>query len=310
MVGTHLLPCAFAAALLSATPVMARLPQSTHGGGHQEASATWNMPEDAMMLQHHAQKAGHQGDGLHAQAETNLEKPSAEPYNLNTGTKQASYSQDGQDRALESILGGIKNGFFVESGAHDGEENSNTLWYELNKGWTGLLIEPNRRSFSRLRGRHRRAYAYNGCISPTRRPETLHFNENDQFGHITDGGSYGGSSDPRGEAAVVQALPLVSLLQSINQKTVDFWSLDVEGSEGLILSSTDFNAVEVGVILVEFNPWANGRDKAAENIATIQQVMEKNGFLHLNRTLGQANDNIYVNPRYFEARRMPVPHLE
>ena len=44
----------------------------------------------------------------------------------------------------------IKNGFFIEAGAYDGEVFSNTLFYELKQNWTGLLIEPNPDAFDEL----------------------------------------------------------------------------------------------------------------------------------------------------------------
>ena len=44
----------------------------------------------------------------------------------------------------------IKNGFFIEAGAYDGEVFSNTLFYELKQNWTGLLIEPNPDAFEEL----------------------------------------------------------------------------------------------------------------------------------------------------------------
>ena len=36
-----------------------------------------------------------------------------------------------------------KDGFFIEAGAYDGEVFSNSLYFELQKGWTGVLVEPN-----------------------------------------------------------------------------------------------------------------------------------------------------------------------
>lgn len=57
------------------------------------------------------------------------------------------YSQAGQDVwALQKT----NKGFFVDIGAHDGVESSNT--YALEKaGWTGICIEPNPVSFEKLR---------------------------------------------------------------------------------------------------------------------------------------------------------------
>ena len=44
----------------------------------------------------------------------------------------------------------LKNGFFIEAGAYDGEIASNTLLFELEHNWTGLLVEPNPDSFKWL----------------------------------------------------------------------------------------------------------------------------------------------------------------
>ena len=44
---------------------------------------------------------------------------------------------------LREILDGIKEGFYIEAGAYDGEHMSNSLYFELKKGWNGLLVEPN-----------------------------------------------------------------------------------------------------------------------------------------------------------------------
>ena len=50
----------------------------------------------------------------------------------------------GQPLEVDQIVfgGKLKNGFFIEAGAHDFELDSNTLHFELDRGWTGLLVEP------------------------------------------------------------------------------------------------------------------------------------------------------------------------
>ena len=51
-------------------------------------------------------------------------------------------SQAGQDRVLDRVLGGKTGGVFVDIGAYDGRTGSNTLFFERERGWTGLLVEP------------------------------------------------------------------------------------------------------------------------------------------------------------------------
>ena len=45
----------------------------------------------------------------------------------------------------------IKNGFFVEAGATDGEDISNSLYYELRHDWTGILIEGDPQGYTKMK---------------------------------------------------------------------------------------------------------------------------------------------------------------
>jgi len=47
-----------------------------------------------------------------------------------------------QPYMVNERLKGRRNGFFVECGAYDGQSISNSLFFEMEKGWTGLLVEP------------------------------------------------------------------------------------------------------------------------------------------------------------------------
>ena len=53
------------------------------------------------------------------------------------------------DDVIERILGGRRDGFFVECGASDGFY-SHTQFLELNRSWTGLLVEANQRFVKEL----------------------------------------------------------------------------------------------------------------------------------------------------------------
>lgn len=44
---------------------------------------------------------------------------------------------------VDQLLNGMSGGFFVESGAYNGVDLSNSLYFEATKGWQGLLIEAN-----------------------------------------------------------------------------------------------------------------------------------------------------------------------
>jgi len=221
--------------------------------------------------------------------------PSKTPYTNLLKPNATSWSQCGQDRTLEPILRQIGKGFFVESGAKDGEECSNTLFWE-KQGWTGLLVEPSTKYFP---PKNRNAYFFEGCISPTAYETTLSFqNGPGGTGHLDKFGS--GAKE--GGIVQVQAVPLHALLEAAGkQKTVDYWSLDVEGSEASILKVTDFKKVEVGVILVEMD------HEAHDNLKGIQQVMDQDGFKEVGHSNTGCRDRIFVNPAYFAKRKLSLP---
>ena len=73
-----------------------------------------------------------------------------------------------------------KSGFFIEAGAWDGEDLSNTIYMEVfeylfkcdynticqtQMEWTGLLVEPNKGVYQKLLGKKRNAHSINSCLS-------------------------------------------------------------------------------------------------------------------------------------------------
>jgi len=251
-----------------------------------------------------------------------LKDPSATPYdNLRNcadndyshcerrDPNKISYSQCGQDEKLHSILKHTNKGFFVESGSKDGEESSNTLFYE-KLGWTGLLVEPDPKWFPY---RHRNAYLFKGCLSPTGQEDWLHFRRH--------GGGLGAlvSADQgspmwmpswlsliKTSTFAVNSQPLHELVLATGHKTVDFWSLDIEGVEAAVLDTTDFKKIELGLLLVELNT----RDEDKVKFAAIQKIMKREGFRDigfLGCDPGEDLDRVFINPSYFTSRGLDVP---
>ena len=78
--------------------------------------------------------------------ENHIKKPSDKPYNFSVAEQDvATGDQYGQPWYLDAVIfkGKVQNGFFIEAGADDFEVDSNSLHFELEHGWTGLLVEPN-----------------------------------------------------------------------------------------------------------------------------------------------------------------------
>lgn len=228
--------------------------------------------------------------------------PSQGPRMLHNATR-TSYSQFGQDLTLWPILKNIRDGFYVESGAGNGEINSNSLFYELH-GWSGLLVEPDPLNAAAIRSLSRNAYFFHGCLSPSGRTEEALMQKsfNWEVGSLYRY-SFRDTFKKVNTYSVV-AISINSLMTAIGRHTIDFWSLDIEGSEGAVLETTDFARLEIGVLLIEM-------DKATENNNRVNQVMAQNGFNRIGFTWDSYNkqrlDGVFVNPRYFEARGVQVP---
>ena len=57
---------------------------------------------------------------------------------------------DGLDKRMLKYIN-YKNGFYIECGANDGVNQSNTWYFEKQLGWKGLLIEPVKEVFVELK---------------------------------------------------------------------------------------------------------------------------------------------------------------
>ena len=94
----------------------------------------------------------------------------------------------GQAQHIDRILNRKLNGFFIEAGAFDGEYLSNSLFFELHRNWTGLLVEPNSKAYSDLISKNRKAYSINSCLSVDNYPSEVTFESADVFGGIVGEG--------------------------------------------------------------------------------------------------------------------------
>lgn len=59
----------------------------------------------------------------------------------------------------------MTNGTFFEAGSADGITFSNSLFFERERHWTGVLIEANTDLYTSLVAVHRKSYTVNSCLS-------------------------------------------------------------------------------------------------------------------------------------------------
>ena len=172
--------------------------------------------------------------------------------------KRADFSQMGQSLYIDQLLNSKRNGFFIESGGFDGETFSNSLYFELKRNWTGILIEPIPSFFRKLVSKKRLVYAINACIA-SKKPTLAKFR--------LGGGLTGRLSEMRPEQhekidrvyddvpvyVNVPCFSLNTILKAINVTQIDYFSLDIEGGEIDVLQNLDFNSLNIKAFSIEYN---------------------------------------------------------
>jgi FkbM family methyltransferase len=177
------------------------------------------------------------------------------------GRREKFFSQAGQDAFLdERVFKGKREGVFVEIGGYDGITGSNCLFFELMRGWSGLLIEPSPTFFAKAQSFRRATCLQVALADEEGEAEFLEVQEGySQMSGLT--ASYDTrlretvESDPRhkGELIKVKTRTLSRILDQHFLKEVDYISLDVEGGELAVLSSFPFDKYAVHAWTIENN---------------------------------------------------------
>lgn len=196
-----------------------------------------------------------------------------------------SRSQLRQDLFVLAHLNFLEHGFFVEFGATDGVEKSNSFLLEKKFQWKGILAEPAMQWHKALE-RNRSCTIDKRCVWRSS-GEQLLFNEaeNGEFSTINSFSANDRHSRRR-EAGIrykVESISLTDLLNSHQApQLIDYLSIDTEGSEYEILKAFDFESFQFKVISVEHN-YTSNREK-------IEKLLTSQGYLVMKQNLSRFED--------------------
>ena len=203
------------------------------------------------------------------------------------------FSEHGQDRWLyENLFKDKREGIYVEAGALDGLFHSNTLFFEREMGWTGLLIEANPAFLGNLYS-HRPDNVLVSCaLGSELGVQPFRIFTNAPIGWSGLHSTFSGRrlEDIRARAPdafaatatiCVQTRTLIGVLRESFVGEVDFLSLDVEGAEYDVLMDYPFEEIPIDVIMVE--------DNYQDDLRTAN-LLKANGYEHVIR-LG--NDEVW-----------------
>ena len=169
-----------------------------------------------------------------------------------------SKSQLAQDLFVLSELNFKKKGFFVEFGATNGIDLSNTFLMEKKYKWTGILAEPAKEWHDELL-KNRDVFIEKDCVW-TDSNLTLDFNEIGELSTINtfSNSDHHSSKRTEGNCYQVKTISIEDLLDKYHAPSViDYLSIDTEGSEFEILSAFNFEKYKFKVITCEHNFTSN-----------------------------------------------------
>jgi FkbM family methyltransferase len=193
-----------------------------------------------------------------------------------------------QDKwVIEDVYHGKRDGFFLELGAYDGFDISNTYILEKQYGWSGICIEPDPVNFAKL-VKERNCICVQACVDGASREVSYLYNG--AVGGIIDADTDIKPEDGKpaielarkdGRLATVKTKTLRQILRENDApKVIDFFSFDVEGAETRILRDFDFDEYIFQALVIE---------RASEEL---NEILFRNGYIFVELRVG---DSFYVH---------------
>jgi FkbM family methyltransferase len=249
------------------------------------------------------------------------ESSSSPPAPAVDSTALTSYSQGAEDVTLWRRFfepAGVRHGTFLEIGGLDGVGLSNTLMFEEQLGWRGLLVEAVPGNSVKLahtvRTRRQRSVAFTlgscgdaalenviapaGRLTVTGAGPTAATVVADAAEHLQTFGL------GNGQMVNVACVPLQAMVEASGLLDINLFSLDVEGAEALVLQGLDFERTNIQLVLVENNELNEGKNERVR--ALLAAAGFERGFDVKegcpNPLADCMRNEVFVNPQ-FEARR-------
>lgn len=208
------------------------------------------------------------------------------------------FGQYEQDRVIDVLLRKKHHGFFLDIGAHDGITFSNSYFFEKNRDFKGICLEPNPVVFENLI-KNRKCDCLNSAAS--NKDGYAKFTKISGYSEMLSGLEE--FRDPRHDDRTKKEIDLrggkietievttVNVNGLIENRSIDFITIDIEGGELEVLKTLDFNKFDCKILVVEIN-YENQKNQ-------ISEILRHNHFFNYKRV---GSDYIFLNIRHFKMK--------
>ena len=194
-------------------------------------------------------------------------------------------AQAGQDKWIfETLMGSNveatrrRGGFFIEFGARNGIEHSNTYFFETFLDWYGLLIEANPSEQGNIVGDRPNSAVVNGAVCEKEGGNITFFDASlGGWGGVTASYDTERLTDKMsaGKEFEVPCHRLDTLVNDFRISQVDVMTVDTEGSELTALKTFPFDRVKPKLIAVEILTGTEEREAYRQQV---KLFMESKGY--------------------------------
>jgi FkbM family methyltransferase len=192
-----------------------------------------------------------------------------------------SKSEKFQDLFVDWVMSSKKKGSFIEFGCCDGLYLSNTYFLEMYRDWNGILIEPSKFYHKSLKKNRSSCIIDFRCVHSVSGKD-IHFSENKYL--------YNGKSNIK-NLYNVRTVTINDIFYENNLRSLDFLSIDTDGTEYDIVKNFDFNKYKVKILVIEHNYQYFRKP--------IVDLLKKNNYINLFREIS-GHDDWFVLKEVFD----------
>jgi FkbM family methyltransferase len=208
----------------------------------------------------------------------------------------------------------MKQMTYVELGGYDGKTESNSRFFDVCLGWKGLLIEANPSAFSQLI--KNRPHANRLSFAPSCSAAEEAANKTVGFLSTPKAWANAAQVDSANAETYKDITPIQVpcgsltpvLLDHFPGGHVDFFSLDVEGAEALVVQNIDFDKVFIEIMIAENVNSHCPINGPCESRRLTRERMKQAGYSLFEDIVVRSDLYIHPKSRFLAGMKTPAVH--